>query len=247
MMPYLPPFVKSLFLIILLAAGLAGQEGRVSLSLSANGSSETVVYRGWPLLIEVRALYEDGEAVPVQWPSPVRFAIRDEKAAVTWPLQLAATTEESVIVAAERSADGVWVLSTEATSALSVGDYTMRANHPVAGASRLLQLKVADEPVELSREQGSLKARLRSRYEELTGNREAALEMLNQWLAATPDDIAVLGQKAELLNDMDQIVDALNSAELALAAFKDQFKDAKHPPFGLMRRIRILQDKLTPP
>ncbi len=206
-----------------------------------------MVYRGWPLLIEVRALYEDGEAVPVQWPSPVRFAIRDEKAAVTWPLQLASTAEEMVSVAADRSADAVWALSAEATTALSVGDYTMRANHAVAGASRLILLKVVDEPAELSREQGSLKARLRSRYEELTGSRDAALEMLNEWLTGMPDDISVLGQKADLLHDMERFGDALNSAELALAAFKGQFKDATHPPFGLMRRIRALQDKLTPP
>lgn len=231
----------------MLAAALVAQGGRVGLSLSANGSSETVVYRGWPMLVEVRALHEDGEPVAMQWPSPVRFAIRDEKAAVTWPLQLASTAEEMVSVAADRSADAVWALSAEATTALSVGDYTMRANHPVAGASRLILLKVVDEPAELSREQGSLKARLRSRYEELTGSRDAALEMLNDWLTGMPDDISVLGQKADLLHDMERFGEALNSAELALAAFKGQFKDATHPPFGLMRRIRALQDKLTPP
>ena len=243
MMQYPRLFVKSLFLFSTLSAALLALDGSVSLTLSVNGTTEVEVYRGWPLLVDVRAVFEDGEPVPLQWPSPVHLTIRDATAAVIWPLQLAATPEGVVTVAEDRTADALWSLSGDATLALKTGTYTVQADHPACGKSRVILLKISDEPAELSREQGSLKGRLRSRYEEVAGTREAALQILDDWLATMPDDIAVLSQKADLLDDMERFADALNSAELALRAFRDQFKQAPHPPFALLRRIRGLQDK----
>lgn len=164
-----------------------------------------------------------------------------------WPLQFAPAAEGTVIVTGDRSADAVWTLSAEATAALNTGDYTIRAEHPTTGVSRLILLTVSSEPAELTPDLGSLKARLRARYEEWTGTRESALEILNSWLTATPGDIAALSDKSDLLADMERFAEALESAELALTAFTEQFKLATHPPSGLLRRIRALEAKVTPP
>jgi hypothetical protein len=247
MMPYPLRFVKLLLLLSLVPGALTAQEGKASLTLAANGTTEAVVYRGWPLLVEVQALLDEGESAQLQWPSPVRLTIRYANAVVTWPLQFSASPDGMVTITGDRSAGALWTLSAEATSALSTGDYTMRADHSAIGASQLILLTVSDEPADLTREQGSLKTRLRSRYEELTGTREAALQMLTDWLATTPDDIAVLGQKSDLLADMERLAEALDSAELALQAFREQFKQATHPPMGLLRRIRTLEGNLTQP
>jgi hypothetical protein len=242
MMLYPRLFVRLLFSI--LPAVAVAQGGRAGLGLSANGTSEAEVFRGWPLLVEVHARLESDEPAVLQWPSPIRLTIRDANAAVNWPLQLAGTPEGVATVTGDRPVAALWVLSADATLDLKVGDYTMRADHPDAGGSRIVLLKVSEEPAELSLDQGSLKARLRSRYEEVTGSREVALQILTDWLATRPNDIAVLSQKADLLDDMERFGESLTVAEQALQAFREQFKDATHPPFGLLRRISVLQGKL---
>lgn len=239
-------FVKSVLLVSMLPGAVWAQAGTASLSLSVNGTTEAVVYRGWPLQVEARALLDEGETAEVQWPSAVHLTIRNSTngAAVVWPLQMIANADELVVVSGDRSPGALWILGADATAVMSPGEYTIQADHPAAGRSRLLMISVGNEPAELSREQLSLKARLRSRYEELTGTREAALQILNDRLVDVPDDIGVLGQKADLLGDMEQFAEALSSAQLAVRAFADQFKDVTHPPFGLLRRVRMLQGKL---
>jgi hypothetical protein len=246
MMPLLRRLVKSLLLLSVLPAALA-QNGTAGLSLSANGTTEIVLYRGWPLLVEARALLEDGGTAQLQWPSPVRLTILSAGKAANWPLKFIGNPDSLVTVTGEISVGAIWLLSADATSALNTGDYTMLAEHPTAAASRLVLLTVSDEPAELSKDQGSLKAQLRSRYEELTGTREAALQILSDWLETTPDDIEILAQQADLLYDMERFADALNSAELALQAFDDQFPDAKEPAFDLLRRIRMLRAQFAGP
>ena len=237
--------VKSILLIsILPGAALAQAGSSASLSLSVNSMTEGAVYRGWPLQVEIRAFLDEGESAQVQWPSGVHLAIRDAKGiAVILPLQMIASDEALVVVDADHSPGVLWILSAEASAALAPGDYMIQADHPAAGQSRMILITVSDEPGDLSREQLSLKTRLRARFEELTGTREAALQVLNDRLASVPDDIGVLGQKADLLGDMEQYSEALGAAQLAVRAFADQFKDATHPPFGLLRRVRLLQAK----
>ena len=87
-MQYPRLFVKSLILLLVPAALLA-QAGKAGLSLAANGMTETVLYRGWPLLVEAGALLEEGESAELTWPSPVRLTIRKGSEAVTWPLRFA--------------------------------------------------------------------------------------------------------------------------------------------------------------
>ena len=237
--------VKSFLLVSLLPRVAMAQAGTASLSLSVNGVTEGAVYRGWPLQLEARAFLDEGESAQVQWPSPLRLTVRDAKGAVvTWPLRMAADADSLVEVNAQRSPGALWILGADATAALNPGDYTIRADHPAAGASRMVLITVTDEPAELAREQLSMKARLRARFEELTGTREAALQILNDRLMNTPDDMGVLVQKADLLADMEQYSEALSSARLAVRAFADQVKDATHPPFGLLRRVRMLQIKV---
>lgn len=239
--------VCALLLVSLFLFDAAAQEASAGLGIALNGMTEGVFYQGWPLLLEVRANLEQGDAVQLEWPAPVRLTIRNADGPVTWPLQSATSTLEPVTITATSPAVAVWTLSPEATKALLPGDYTIRAEHPATGASRLILVTVSPEPAELTLEQTSLKVRLRSRHEEWTGTRESALRILTEWLETTPGDIAGLTDASDLLADMDRVSEAIELADRALTAFTEQFKDARHPPAGLLRRIRSLEARLPVP
>lgn len=246
-MPSQRQSVSPLLMCTLPGLKMAAQEPAASISLSANGMTEGVLYRGWPLLMEVRVNLEEGESAQLQRPAPVRLIIRDATGAVTWPLKLASTPVDAITLSAESPAVAVWTLGPEATSALPPGEYSIRAEHPAIGASRLILLTVSNEPAELTPEQGSLKTRVRSRIEEWTGTPETALRILTEWLEKAPADIAVLADKSGLLAEMDRLAEALDFADRALTAFTEQVKEARHPPVGLLRRIRSLEARLPQP
>lgn len=147
-----------------------------------------------------------------------------------------------------------WVLSGEQTAALAPGDYElvftldMRDNAADgawngAVASRLVTFAVAPEPASPAQDEEIIKARFTASYQALTGDWAGAVTTLESALERMPNQLTLLGERAEALAGAGRLEDALAGIKEALAQYAIRNPDADQPAFNLLRirsRIRAL-------
>src|SRR5688572_12667744 len=173
---------RLVLLFVFLGTWTSAQQA-ISLSLSANGQTEVTLYRGWPLLLEASAFLLEGDEAAVEWPGPLRLNVRNAQGEIrNWELESLAATDGPLILKEALGAFAVWGASGEATGAIPDGEYALAVDHPAAGVSRRVLLRVEAPPDSPSAEQETLKSRLESRYSELKGDFEAALSILDRAL-----------------------------------------------------------------
>jgi tetratricopeptide (TPR) repeat protein len=236
--------LRDLFLGVSACAAAAWSQQTIDLSLSANGQTEPSVYHGSPILLEAAAFLVDGPEVAISWPAPLQLTVRNGQGAIqNWEWQTLGTQEGPPALSETESATAVWGLSGAATASIPPGEYSIRVAHPAIGSSRLVLIKVEAAPLSPTPEEEALNSRIEARYEEFQGNLARALEILDTALSRKPRDIGILSQRADLLEEMGRIEDAMAAAEAALDAFSTGFPLATHPPRGLMLRLGQLLEK----
>ena len=241
----------------------------IEVAASINRSSEVVLYRGWPLVLEVALLHPDSfqsNAVPLlisatsgPWFNALGIDIRDvANTPQIWPLHPAPFTNETIQLTADSGARMLWWLTPEQTAQLQSGDFTITAilnttNVTRAGAWRGLlnsvpvSLSITDEPATLTPVQEEQKRRFFADYALLQGDPVEAQKQVNALLTAYPTNIGGLTYNVYLQEAAGLFDAAFHSAEAALDQVALQSPDATEPPTELLRKRAELYQIVAPP
>ncbi len=249
-------------LILLFAGAALAQEAppKLALSLEVDGLPEATVYRGWPAILQATVRLEEGAEATLAtrdaWTSSLKLSLTGTGGKpAAWPIQLSIASGTPLKLQSLVDATALFTLTPEDTRALTIGRYTLRAELDTlqtaadggwkgVARSRLVALGVEDEPPVLPPEYEPLKALVASRFEDLRGDKEKALAILNSYLEQKPGYIPALTQKAGLLDDLGRTDEAALAVAAAIEAFRAQFPDSTHPPRGLIRLQNELNAKL---
>ncbi len=221
------------------------------------------MYKGWPLVLDAKALLAQGDQASLglkgsPWTAALTLRIDNASGAQqVRPVELMWSAKEPIVLEPLSEAAVFWVVAPERASALAEGDYTISLTldtrkAPQDGAwsgacrARQVSLKVAAEPARLGADEERLKALVRARYYELRGDRATALSVIQERLARTPDDPVVLAEQAGLLERSGNVQEAIAALDRAIAAYYKQNPDADEPPTEMIRNLSRLIDATMP-
>lgn len=227
-----------------------------TLSLTADERRETVVYRGWPVLVVLEVLpphlHDPARAderfvvagAGTPWTDSVEVSARKATGeSVAWPFRRITSGGNRLVLDGQTVGVVALWISPEDSAALAAGEFEIDATLDTRGSvegwngvveAEPVTLTVLDEPVPLTPELEAWKLLSLARYRLSGGETEAALALVDQALEALPGSLGALAFKAEILALEDRDEEALAAYDEALEEFHDQYPLAEEPPFELL-------------
>jgi len=239
--------------------------------LVANGTSELVSYRGWPLSLDLVITHPDPRGmrpdVPATfsisgagpWIDQVRiraFRAGDE---VSFPLTPfnAPSSASTLLVSREEGAALQFFMLPNAGLGLGSGSYRLIAElrSPSAppgswdGAARSnpLDLDLRDEPAPLPAELKDVRVHAFAMFHLRRDELDAAEQLLSARLAEDPSSIDALAYKSELELQRGDRKAAAAAYRAALHAYVERHPHAQEPPMHLFGRLSELQGNFERP
>jgi tetratricopeptide (TPR) repeat protein len=215
----------------------AAENARTSASVTGtlnNGVPASLV-RGWPWTLRVTAFVVGGSNAALLPAGEPQVTVTANGQPVAWPWQRSnvapkPTPAEDVI--AEK--DGWFFLSAEQTAAIAAGDYQVAVNWSGQSApNEIVQVLATADPAGGATE--LTKARLTSQVAALRGDLAGALAVLDRAIAAAPDSVGLLSDKAAILEEAGRTDEALATANKALALFRGRASRQTPPPILLLK------------
>ena len=239
----------------------------IAIAASANRSADLVLYRGWPLVIEVALLHPDAfdsNGVPIvisdasgPWHNSLQLEVRDVQGQVqTWSFHAAPFTNETISLDSDSGARMLWWLTPTETTLLPLGSFEITATLNTTNFARpeawkgilssvMITLSILNEPATLDAAQQEQKSRLLADYALMHGDPLAAREEINTLLNAFPDNIGALTYNAHLKAAAGLFDEAYQSVQLALEHVVAQ--SPKEPPTRLLNLEAELAPIVAPP
>jgi tetratricopeptide (TPR) repeat protein len=234
----------------------------INISVSINESGNTILYRGWPILVSViffnENAYQENVAVKLSpdWESKFQFIIKNSSSEiVSLPFHLVDSPGENIILDTTTFVElGFW-LDAEETNQIPIGDYELigildSTAYPELGSSYLNavslvhKIKIKDEPSLPSKEQRIEKDLLFANLNILRKDDEKALEYLNYILGYNPNNLQAILLTGQLLEDQGDYGSAMFAYSKAVDIFFAANPDPQEPPFQLLRVQNALAYKL---
>lgn len=194
-----------------------------------------VIWRGLPSIINL-ALTSTGtdESVTIEEGEIVVQIINSNGERVDWPWEAIDRIAFPLTLAPLHSSTEVYVLSPEATAQLPEGEYMLQANF-AGSAARAFGFRVARQPGKWEPEDDLSRIRLLSRYAFYKDDKETAIAVLEEGVERLPDDPWLIADLAAAEDAAGLRSRAILTIGRALAAYREQFPDAGHPPLELYR------------
>jgi hypothetical protein len=251
-------------------ARLHGQDALVVapvplVTVSLNGSRETQIFPGTPVLLRVALLNSDlaeTNAAPIllaadegSWLAALQIMITDPGGGkLDLALQLIQPPNSVVTLDSEHSVEVAWWLTPERSATLPAGKYEVLITLDTTGVispaawhgmvkSVPAHLGVALEPANPSEEQSEGKQLSLARYAFFSGLGVQALAPLDQQLSQYPESVGALTLKSVLLTELGQLEQARQTTETALGIV---FARTPNPPelplelMGIQSRIQAM-------
>jgi len=244
-------------------------EPGIVVAASVNHSVNAVLYRGWPLVLEVALLHPESfvsNAVPIlisgtngPWFNALQIDARDANdQPQTWPFHPAPITNEVVPLTSEAGSRMLWWLTPQESAQLPLGTFAITATLNTTNVTRPgawkgllagvpVSLSITNEPAILDAAQTEQKGRLFADYALLQGDRDQAQREIDALLAAYPTNIGGLTYEVYLKEAAGLFDDAFRSVEKALDQVAVQSPDAPEPPSELMGKEAELEQIVAPP
>ena len=247
------------------------QSPQPSLSLSANGGTGTVIYRGWPVLLDgsllgPQALSSDETLAPVlicsasdHWTDAITVQVRNDKGQLqNWAWRLVTSAPEEITIDGETSGQLLWVLAPEATAGIGPGLYqvtavldTTRCTREGAWKGSVTSPSVsvgvgAGTPLPESDPPADDKFRLLAYYNFVLGDLPRALSENGKVLARHPTDVSALALQGDILAAQADYSGALSAYDRAIEEYYKQNPGAEEPPGDLFLKQADVLNKLNP-
>ena len=249
--------------IFLSAACLCAQNAASpSLGLDINAQADSVVAKGWPLLIRVAVMSADGQQVSVglksgAWTQALRLSVTDGSgAAQHWPMQLIQPATPSLSLSGFDGAEAVWLVAPSDTASIAAGVYNLSATLDTTssaatgtfsgavnsnGAAVTLNVEAAG----LSAEDEASKYLALAAYARLRGDTQGVGTALDTLIAHQPTILEAQVEKADLLAAGGDYAGALALYQQALAAFLTANPKATEPLTLFTRKIDAVSAKIA--
>jgi hypothetical protein len=236
--------------------------------LSANGATQTALYRGWPLFLDVALLHPeaftsaaDANALVIvaqgaSWAGALTLDVKDAAgSAASWPIVISPPAPGDLRLDARTEGDLLAWLAPASTTALAPGDYVVVARLDTRGATAVgafrglvesvpVAVHVSDEPVPLPALLEIRKLELLAQYQARAGDLVAARGFADELALRHPES----PRGFALLGDLDaqdgHTAQASDRFSDAIAAFLAANPDAEEPPTELLARRRELRSQL---
>src|SRR2546427_674471 len=244
-------------------------EPGIVVAASANRTAKLVLYRGWPLVLEVALIHPDAfesNAVPIlisgtngPWFNALQVDVRNSlDQPQSWPFHPAPITNEVVQLNSDSGGGMLWWLTPAETAQLPTGTFAITATLNTTNVTRPgawkgvlagvpVSLSITNEPAILDRAQTEQKGRLFSDYALLQGDRDQAQREIDALLAAYPTNIGGLTYDVYLKEAAGHFDEAFRSVEKALDQVALQSPDAPEPPSELLLKEAELNQIVAPP
>ncbi len=232
--------------------------GQPIFSLSANGTVNPQLCRGWPLMVEAALLHPQAFAESVQplsiaapaapWSEAIKLEVHGPNGQlVNWPLRLYNTTGPLLVLDRTTAGRLVWFVAPEQTSGWPEGTYELVGRLDTTGSpptefawqgvldSVPVVVQVSAEPPTLSEPLLEQKQRIFAQYYSLRADPGAALNAAQQLLAASPTNLAGFTMAAVLEEAAGRLNDSLAASTSGLAEFFKRYPDPEEPPAELLR------------
>jgi hypothetical protein len=255
-------------IVAAVAAVASAQQPSPELSISANGSADLQLPRGWPLIVSGLLLHSqrmgsDASAPPLRiapldrsWAEAVSLTLLgDDGMERDFRLRLVGVPDEPALSLGRRAfASLEWQAGAPDTLALAPGKYSLVARLEIQGSlewngsiqSRPVAITVVDETDPLDQVQQTRKAMLRARFEMNRQNLEEATAILEELLRINPKSVKVLSFKSVVLEESGRLFEAWQAANQAVAAYVETNPQPAEPPEELyIQRSAILRRLLA--
>ena len=241
--------------ILLSAACLCAQNApSPSLGLDINAQADSVVAKGWPLLIRVAVMSADGQQVSVglksgAWTQALRLTVTDGSGvAQNWPMQLIQPASPSLSLSGFDSAEAVWLVAPSDTASIAAGVYNVAATLDTtssaatgtfsgAVSSNGAAVTFNVEAAGLSAEDEASKYLAFAAYARLRGDTQGVGAALDTLIAHQPTILEAQVEKADLLAAGGDYAGALALYQQALAKFQAANPTAAEPLTLFTRKI----------
>ena len=244
-------------------------EPGIVVAASANRTAKLVLYRGWPLVLEVALIHPDAfdsNAAPIlisgtngPWFNALQVDVRDSQdEQQSWPFHPVPITNEVVQLNSDSGGGMLWWLTPGETEQLPTGAFAITATLNTTNVTRPGAWKgllagvpvsavITNEPALLDRAQTEQKGRLFADYALLQGDRDQAQREIDALLAAYPTNIGGLTYDVYLKEAAGHFDEAFRSVEKALDQVALQSPDAPEPPSELLLKEAELNQIVAPP
>jgi len=241
----------------------------IAVAASANRTTQLLLYRGWPLVLEVALIHPDAfdsNAAPIlisgtnsPWFNALQIDVRDANdQPQSWPFHPAPITNEVVQLNSDSGGGMLWWLTPAETTQLPAGTFAITATLNTTNVTRPgawkgvlagvpVSVVITNEPALLDRAQTEQKGRLFADYALLKGDRAQAQRQIDALLAAYPTNIGGLTYNAYLKQAAGLFDDAFQNVQLALDQVALQSPDAPEPPSELLLKEAELEQIVAPP
>ncbi|MBL8294410.1 MAG: tetratricopeptide repeat protein [Bryobacterales bacterium] len=211
----------------LLAAGLLAEAQSNVMSVSVNGGMARIG-AGSPLLVNVSLV---GEIAGTDLEGTRLNVVDEDGNAVDLALQARSELTRVVNVLGVRSVMALWTASPEQGGALRPGRYAVTASVGDLRARTHFDV-AADLPADLA---------MLSRWEQMEGRLDRALELASQVLSENPQSTAAVLRKVDLLEQKDDYGEALRVVEAAIFSPDEADGNVQVPPVLHFRRKALLK------
>lgn len=237
-----------------LAVGFAvmyGQTPEVAkpeVAVAVNGTQETEVFQGDPLVVivlvqhplrfapadQVRPikLGKDGEG----WAAVVSLRIRDQAGAAEWPLELVSPPTAPLVLDAFSEGMLFFALKPEATTILRPGSYSIAAAVGESDAVPATVMIAPPAPGTLSAEQQRLRDLNLGQYYEVIGAADQAMAVVERLLARNPQDVTAWELKGDFALSNGDRKTARAAYDAALESYFSKPDATEEPRLLLMKR-----------
>jgi hypothetical protein len=213
-------------------------ETEADCSVSVNGSGETDIEPGWPVVVEaVLILPDTGESM-----SPRIRITSASGAAQDWPLK--AVESPAGLPSDERVL--LWVLEPQSTARLAPGEYSVTISlmngEKLSGECAPAVVRVS--PVAAGKVGDDERFGIRLRYEAARGNLDEAAKIAAQWLEKQPQSIEAMIALGDLAAESGDLAKALGFYQRALDHWRPPEESTIEPPLGLLARRSAIQREM---
>ena len=230
--------------------------------LDVNMRNEAVAARGWPLVIRAAVISTDGQALTIglksgPWTQALHLTISDASGAVqNWPVQLVPPATPTLSLSGIVNAEAIWLLAPSDTTSIADGLYSLSVTLDTTSTasngtwtgkvqSTTASVQIEDEPSPLAAVDVNNKYLAFAAYGRLHGDTAGALTALGTLISLQPDNLEGYKEKADLLAESGDFVDALTLYQTALYKFQTANPNPAEPATLLEIGAANMSDNLA--